>query len=251
MTIPIDEMEELIGIREMDVLIGLRRGRKGINHPGNRSFKALIESNIDRYRATKSRKEMRRMKQEIYECTKKLNGRFMVYDKTSKAWGEVSLMHALEKIGEAFQNMQRPRGMKTKKETKGALPSFIERMERLRNGTSNYNNVAGWPYYWEPKLGRWVNHSALTISQTQQVQLQFAGAGFPCNVPLPAADEQKNHYERECNIYSNERVHIEEEVANFLLSLKQRKATTHPELVSSSPEIRPKTADRRRPVPSH
>jgi hypothetical protein len=85
-----------------DVLCG--RGKISFNHVGNKRFRELINSSMDRYMGAETRFEKSLVVHSIIEEIHQSGGRFLKKDATAGKWVEVSAHHTNEKVGHALRD---------------------------------------------------------------------------------------------------------------------------------------------------
>eukprot|EP00540_Astrosyne_radiata_P019586 CAMPEP_0116847950 /NCGR_PEP_ID=MMETSP0418-20121206/14715_1 /TAXON_ID=1158023 /ORGANISM="Astrosyne radiata, Strain 13vi08-1A" /LENGTH=166 /DNA_ID=CAMNT_0004479445 /DNA_START=64 /DNA_END=564 /DNA_ORIENTATION=+ len=92
----------VLTLRDADVLCG--RGRTCFNHIGNKRFRTIISSNVQRYVTAKSKSDKTALVEEIIYEVWKENGRFLKEDPETGLWLDTGLQGAKEKVGHSLRD---------------------------------------------------------------------------------------------------------------------------------------------------
>lgn len=87
--------------RPTDVICG--RGKMTASHPANRRFRELVDSHKASYQNSKRRDEKTRITCELVDKLRG-EGRFVLFDPTTKLWHEVSEEYAREKVSHSLRS---------------------------------------------------------------------------------------------------------------------------------------------------
>ena len=123
---------------DLDVLIG--RGTKNSDHCGNLKLTKLVEQNFDEYEAApKFQKTV--ISISLVQMVKRLNGRFLKYDKQRKVWIIQSDEIARDKVAHGFRNAKsKMKLLQGQKISRPPVPPSVEPTTSMGYGELDDNN---------------------------------------------------------------------------------------------------------------
>jgi len=93
-------------VLQQDVLCG--RDGNSTKHPGNKRFRAIIQSYCERYQRSHKRSEKTALTLEVVSVVQEEGGRFLRFDDKLGCWVQVAHAHVHDKVSHALRSAKIP-----------------------------------------------------------------------------------------------------------------------------------------------